>query len=267
MAAGSTDIGRDALLVAYLDDELDPQAHEQVEQLLQSDPAARAHLAALAEGGRPFRPAFDALLDAAPRERMEAALSAALLKAARRKPDRYRRALIATAAALMLLVGGGTAGYFIAKAPNLFEQEDEVEEAWIDAVAGQLALYDASSVANIKVDAAEQKAELDRLGEAVKLDLSEKNVSLEGLTLKRAELLHFQGRDVAQLLYASDKHGPVALCIMSQPGGEEEGEVESRDGLNYTYWSSGGRRFLLIGAAPEQSIDALGDTVRDRFGA
>jgi anti-sigma factor RsiW len=99
------------------------------------------------------------------------------------------------------------------------------------------------------------------------LDLSAPKAALEGLTLKRAELLHFQGRKVVELLYASEEHGPVALCIAAEPGGEGEGEVESLDNLNYMYWAAQGRRFLMIGAAPAKRIDALADVIAERFGS
>jgi anti-sigma factor RsiW len=261
MAARSEDIDTDALLVAYLDGELEPEAHQEVERRLRSDPSLRSRMTALAESIGPIRSSFDALLDAAPRARLETALATALAKAPRRRDHRYRQMLVATAAALLLLICGGIAGYFVAKAPvELFEEADAVEEEWVDAVAGQLSLYDAASVASIQVNDAEQRAQLRKLGDVLKLDLS-------GLALKRAELLHFQGRKVAQLLYASEEHGPVALCIMAEPGGEGEGEVESRNGLNFIYWSVGGRRFLLIGAAPAKRIDALADTVAARFGS
>jgi anti-sigma factor RsiW len=266
MVARSEDIDTDALLVAYLDGELEPEAHQQVERRLRSDPSLRSRMAALAESVRPIRSSFDALLEAAPRTRLEAAFSAALAKSSTRGRDRVPRRLLAAAAALLLLICGGVAGYLVAKAPvELFEETDTVEEEWVAAVAGQLSLYDAASVASIQVDDAEQRAQLNKLAHALKLDLSETNVALEGLALKRAELLHFQGREVAQLLYASEEHGPIALCIMAEPGGQREAEVENRDGLNFIYWAAGGRRFLLIGAAPAKRIDALADTVAARF--
>jgi hypothetical protein len=128
-----------------------------------------------------------------------------------------------------------------------------------------LSLYDSTSVAAIQVNDAEQQAQLSKMGDVLKLDLSQTKVAFEGLTLKRAEVYHFQGHAVAELLYASEKHGPVALCIMVKPGGEGEGEVESRDGLNFMYWAASGRRFLLIGAAPAERIEALGDKINARF--
>ena len=239
MTPGRPKIDNDALLVAYLDGELTPEVHQELEQRLRTDASLSARLAALAEVGQPLRSSFDALLEAAPRARLEAAFAAALAKAPRPRDHRYRQMLLAAAAALLLLIFGGVAGYFIAKAPiELFEEADTFEEEWIAAVAGQLSLYDAASVASIQVNDAEQKAQLSKLGEVLKLDLSAPKAALEGLTLKRAELLHFQGRKVVELLYASEEHGPVALCIAAEPGGEGEGEVESRDNLNYMYWAA-----------------------------
>ena len=190
MMPGPTNINNDALLVAYLDGALTPEARQDLEHRLATDASLRARLGVLAEGSRQIRSSFGALLKSAPRARLDAAFAAALAKAPRRRARRYREMLLAAAAALLLLICGGVAGYFIAKAPGeLFEEADAFEEQWIDAVAGQLSLYDATSVAAIKVDSAEQQAQLTKLGEILKLDLSAPKVELEGLTLKRAELL------------------------------------------------------------------------------
>jgi len=265
MALGpNTDI--DVLLVAYLDDELDPELRREVERRINVDDKLRTRLAALAEGGHELQRSFDTLLEAAPRARLDAGLAMVLTRTPKRREHRYRNTILAAAASLLLLICGGVAGYFIAKAPGeLFEEADAFEEEWIAAVAGQLQLYSADSVAAIDVNDGNQQAALTKLGEMLKLDLSPSNVTFEGLTLKRAELLHFQGQKIAELLYASEKHGPVALCIAMRPGGEGEGEVESKDGLNLMYWASGTRRFLLIGAAPEERIEELADAVNERF--
>lgn len=267
MAPEAHDIESDVLLVAYLDGELEPASRRVLEQRLRGDAALAARLAALAEAGRPLRGAFDALLDAAPRGGLEAAFAAAKAKAQGRAPQpRYRRMMMAAAASLLLLLCGSMIGYLVAKGPGaLFEEEDELEEAWVGAVAGQLSLLNADSLAAIDVSAAELEAQLGKLGGILGLDLSKERVTFEGLTLKRAGLLHFEGRAIAELLYASADHGPVALCIMVAPGGEGEGEVESRDGLNLMYWSKSGRRFLLIGDAPAETIESLGDTAASRF--
>jgi anti-sigma factor RsiW len=266
MAPGSEDIDKDALLVAYLDGELEPEVHHEVELMLGTDPSLRARLAAIAEGGRPVRSAYNALLESAPRDRLQARLATALADTARRGHDRLRRALLAAAAVLLLLLGGGVAGYLIAKPPvGPFEEANTDEAKLVDAVAGEMSLYGEASMAAIEVDDTERKAELSKLAQEVNLDLSEVRVTLQGLTFKRAELLQFQGSKVAQLLYASDRDDPIALCIMTESGGEAEREVESHDGLNLAYWSTGGRRFLLIGAAPTERIRVIADAVAAHF--
>jgi anti-sigma factor RsiW len=53
------EISLDAILVAYLDGELEPEAHEKLERLLKSDPSVRERLAMLSRGTRPFKRTFD----------------------------------------------------------------------------------------------------------------------------------------------------------------------------------------------------------------
>ena len=55
MASGPTNIDNDALLVAYLDGELKPEVHQELERRLRTDASLSARLAALAEGNRPLR--------------------------------------------------------------------------------------------------------------------------------------------------------------------------------------------------------------------
>ena len=73
MVPGPTKIDNDALLVAYLDGQLKPEVHQELEQRLRTDASLSARLTALAEVSQPLRVSFDALLEAAPRQRLEAA--------------------------------------------------------------------------------------------------------------------------------------------------------------------------------------------------
>jgi anti-sigma factor RsiW len=242
---GAGKIPLDAILVAYLDGELEPQAHEEVERLLESDPSVRERLAMLSRGIRPFKRSFDAVLQAAPRARLLARISSLVIKASRpRWLADYRQRLIATAAALLLLIGGGIAGYFLGQvSPDLFDMGNS-DEAWLDAVTKQVSLYNRAFVASIPVDENAQDVQLSRLSEPLKLDLSRARV-LPGLTLKRIELLQFENRPLAQLLYEGE-HGVVVLCIMPLPNGESEREVERRADLNTIYWASGDYRFCSL---------------------
>lgn len=262
---GAGKIPLDAILVAYLDGELEPQAHEELERLLESDPSVRERLAMLSRGIRPFKRSFDAVLQAAPRARLLARIFASVTKTSRpRWFADYRQRLIATAAALLLLIGGGTAGYFLGQvSPDLFEMGNS-DEAWLDAVTKQVSLYNREFVASIPIDENAQDVQLSRLSETLKLDLSRARVALPGLTLKRIELLQFENRPLAQLLYEGE-HGLVVLCIMPLPNGESEREAERRADLNTVYWASGDYRFLLAGPAPAETVESIADVVESRF--
>jgi anti-sigma factor RsiW len=262
MKAGG-EISLDAILVAYLDGELEPEAHEKLERLLKSDPSVRERLAMLSRGAGPFKRTFDAVLDSAPRERLQAQLNASANKFAH--PNwlaRSRRRGTTIAAALLLAIGA--VGYLLGQSsPDLFNIGNS-EEAWLDAVANQVSLYSRESVASIRVDETTQKTELGHLSERLKLDLSQARVALPGLTLKRVELLQFENRPLAQLLFEGE-HGVVVFCIMPEPGGESEREAERRANLNTVYWARGDYRFLLVGLAPADTMKKLADMVQSRF--
>lgn len=263
---GAEEIPLDAMLVAYLDSELEPEAHEEVERLLRSDASVRERLAALACGTRPLKHSFGAVLAAAPRERLQAQLAVSVKKiAGPRWFGGSRQWMFALPVSAALLIGGITAGYLLGRAsPDLFESGPTEEDAWLDAVTNQVALYSRESVASIPVDATARQAELRRLSEALKLDLSPPRVELPGLTLKRSELLQFEGHPIVQLLYEGE-HGVVALCIMAESKGEAERETERRADLNTIYWASGDYRFLLVGAAPAERLETIANVVQSRF--
>jgi anti-sigma factor RsiW len=268
----SGDRPTDAELVAYLDGALEPAAHGEVERLLRDDPAARDRLAALAAGGRPLRQVFDGLLEAAPRERLEAMLTDAV---ARTEPQPRRAAarrgmhwLGQIAAALLLVVVGAAGGYFAAggPAPGLIADlvDFDSSDAWRDTVAQQVSLYAGDSVAALPVNEAAQTVALARLSAALDMALSPQGTALPGLALKRVDLLQSRDRPLAQLLYYAADTGPVALCIMREEEADRGPTVERRAGLNLVYWTAGGRAFLLLGSAQAAQLRALADDIRNR---
>lgn len=268
----SGDRPTDAELVAYLDGALEPAAHGEIERQLRDDPVARDRLAALAAGGRPLREVFDGLLEAAPRERLQAMLADTV---ARTEPQPRRavagrgaRLLAQIAAALLLVVVGAAGGYFAAggPAPGLIADlvDFDGSDAWRDTVAQQVSLYAGDSVAALPVDEAAQAAALARLGSALDISLSPQGTALPGLVLKRADLLQSRDRPLAQLLYYAADTGPVALCIMREEEADHGPTVERRAGLNLVYWNAGGRAFLLLGGAQAARLQALADTIRTR---
>ena len=76
----------DARLVAFIDGELDERARAFLEERLAIDSVLRERLSRLQEGDRPFTAAFEALLDEAPVQRLEASLAKHIQRRERPRP-------------------------------------------------------------------------------------------------------------------------------------------------------------------------------------
>ena len=77
----------------------------------------------------------------------------------------------------------------------------------------------------------------------------------------RVELLQFENRPLAQLLYEGE-HGVVVLCIMPDSDGRSEREAERRVELNTVYWASEDHRFLLLGPVSVEAMEKMADLSR-----
>src|SRR5215510_721381 len=111
---GTGEISLDAILTSYLDGELEPEAHEILERLIKSDASVCERLSMLSRGVRPLKRAFDAVLQSAPRERLEAQFAASIAEFSRASwLVRSRRWVMAIAAALLLAIFAGTVGYLL----------------------------------------------------------------------------------------------------------------------------------------------------------
>lgn len=268
MTTGNSDNLSDAVLTAYLDGELEPAARGDVERRVASDLRIRERVAALTRGSLPFRDAFDLVLGSAPHDRLETALNVAI---ARSKPSEIvprrrllRHAPIAIAASLLLMVGA-TAGFMIGTAPPTFIGRMFAWDEWQQSVARQVSLYGRKSLAAIEVDPADLQAQLARLGAQLNVDLSAPVVALPGLSLKRADLLQIEDRPLIQLLYDGADTGPVALCIVAELDDDSERARRRIAGMNLVYWTAGGYGFLLVGAAPAETLWRLADVAARRF--
>ena len=149
MVAGSENI-------AYLDGELEPEVHDAVQRMLGADTSLRTRLAAIAEGTRPVRSAYNALLKSAPQDRLQALANALAIRPSAGSNDFVVRCWLR---------------------PQSSSCCSAAVLPAISAVAGEISLYDEASMAAIEFDHTALKAELNKLGQELKLDLSEANVT------------------------------------------------------------------------------------------
>lgn len=222
----------DEKLTAYLDDELEAAETAAITRAVAQDPAVAARLAALDLDMAALQSAFAPLLNEAP-----GALPAA---------SRWSRRLAYAAAACLLLgVGAGVFG-FITPAKNGWEIE----------VAHYQALYVGDTLAGIAPDEARLASQLTRASGLLGLPLeTEALAGFEGMTLRRAQVLGYEGQVLIQIAYSMADGTPVAFCILKRQHAVDM-PIEGVElvGLAAAKWQNAEHGFLTIGG---QDVDEM----------
>jgi anti-sigma factor RsiW len=258
----------DALLVAFLDDALDEAERDRLLARLEGDAALRARLEALRSGGLPFAPAFEALLEEAPLDRLRASLAAAPAReaspAGKARVSWPRRRALAAALAVAVFLAGLAAGRLAPPWPSR-QTVEENREDWRDAVAQYMSLYTADTFASAADDPAARAADLTALGQKLGVALTPDRVALSDLTFERAELLSYDQAPLGQLAYLDAREGPVLFCILSDSRPDAPVDRVELRGFAAASWAHGGRGFMVIGRLPAERIAQLATGLAQRF--
>ena len=265
MANPGDSIGSDdGLLTAYLDGELAGTERAGLEARLLSEPALKVRLDQLGRGGRAFGPAYDALLAAAPADRLSAMLAELTAKHAatgRRSAQSRMRVFAALAAALVIFVVGAGAGNLL---PTLLQKPAE-PPGWRQVVAEYQSLTTAETLAAIPDNAAAVSDELTLIGGKLALDLSPDTLALPNVRLKRAQLFAFRDKPLVQVAYLSPADGPIAFCIIANGKPDAAPAFEKREGYNIVFWTKAGRGYMLIGKASQGQLEAFAGDLSGRI--
>lgn len=269
----------DEELVAYLDQELSDEARARIAQRLAQDGELQRRLAFLANGARPFRQAFDALVELAPQARLDAMLSS-LSVGGRAAPQpapaatagswwraRLDRRLGLVAACLALFLAGMGSDYALRlwRGSQDVEAEGESKRTWRQEAAEYIALYSVDTLAAIPDTALPGQRELDAIGAKLGMPLSVDEMSLPGLPLKRAQILEYDGKPLAQFAYLDPHSGPIALCIYNEGHGDKPVVGAEQAGLYSINWSVNGRGFMLAGHAGPPELKRLAELLSRRM--
>jgi anti-sigma factor RsiW len=236
----------DALLVAWLDGELNAAEREALDARLAAEPLLSARLSTLREATANVDEGFDALLAAAPLDRLRGRLAGALATPAlaRRVSPFALRA--AAAAAVVFVFAAGLA-------TGRWSGESSTNDNWRSSVAEYMELYTGASFG---ADASPTLAEdLAMLSQRLGAPLDGERLQLAGLSLRRAELLQYDGAPLGQIGYL-DGTTPVAFCVTRDGEADAPLATSQRDGFAIAQWAKDGRGFMLIGKiAPERLAD------------
>jgi anti-sigma factor RsiW len=244
----------DEELVGYLDGQIEPTRWNEIDTALAQDQALAARLAALEIDNGALTAAFDAVTAAAPVDRLRARLNAQPTRPS--PPQRVPRwAAIAAA-----LIAGVALGYGVG-ASNLVRASKD----WHGAVADYQALYTRATLAAIADDRARQQPEVADVAEKLGLKVALEALQLPGLDFKRAQLLAFQGRPIAQFAYLDSHGNPVAFCVTSTDKGDSALKPETFGALHAVSWSKNGFGFIVIGAVQPETVQGAAELLAKRI--
>ncbi|PDT18312.1 Fis family transcriptional regulator [Rhizobium sp. J15] len=261
-------IPSDEDLTAFIDGELTAEEAARIETMVNEDKSVAERLEFLSRASLPFEQAFAPLLAEAPRQRLEVMLAAIpprdSLKPASAPSILTRRRFLGALAAS--LVAGIAIDRAVIGIGRSFSAKDENSE-WRAVVAEYISLYTPETLAGPVPAREEQAAQLGPLDEKLDLSLSPEAVALPGIDFKRALLLQYDAKPLAQIAYLDPETGPMALCIVRSDAGPKAPDLESRKGMNVVYWSNATHAFMLIGHAAADRMAAMADEVRGRVAA
>ncbi len=136
---------------------------------------------------------------------------------------------------------------------------------WHQAVADYQVLYTAETVTATPLAAETRAAGLAHVSNRLGLDVTEADISVDGLTFQRAQILAHEGKPLAQLVYLDAEQRPIAFCIMRLGGETAEPADTELAGLSATTWSKGGLDFIVIGPADPTHIRQAAEVLLTRL--
>lgn len=230
-------------LTAFLDGEADEALTQDIENALESDAELSARLDDLQIDSEQIKSAFDGLLNEAPP--MPSVFED--VRPSRSEPPAMRWQTIAATALFCLFVGGGI-GYFVSGSK---------QETWRDYAATYHALYINRTLSQIDQNAADIAEQLAGVSKALGKTIDPAALSQnDQLDYKRAQILGFEGRALAQLAFLSKVGAPVALCIIrAYDAADSDVKIKEMRGMSAASWTTGDFEYLLIGGTDKVLIE------------
>jgi anti-sigma factor RsiW len=234
----------DALLVAYVDGELDAEAIREVERLIAEDPRARQAVEIYRETAGLLRAACSEHAYAADSERLMPAAPCVL----RRAPRRYGWVV---GAALAACAVGFVGGARFAGWPSSEASEFASEVAEYHAVfAGE-----DRHLVELGTDRTDEFTSW--LGNRLGRRLTVPDLAAEGLKYVGGRMLVVNGRPVAQMMYTRPRGRPVALCITKLDGSAAPIQQSVIGKERTALWQDGTYGYVVVGELDEPEMRSI----------
>jgi anti-sigma factor RsiW len=220
-------------LTAYLDGEADATLVHDIEGAVSADAELRLRLASLTIQTGAVKSAFDAILPVA-------SAYPATIESMRNGPPAMTAWRTLAATALICLGLGWTASTLTTRAKT---------ETWQHYAATYHAMYVNGTLSHVTSTPAITAEDMKRVSDALGLAIDPAALAgVDQLDFKRAQVLGFDGRPVAQLAFLSTAGAPIALCITRTDAAQPRAVyADTVLGMASATWSKGAHEYLLIG--------------------
>lgn len=242
----SADRFSDEDLTAFLDGQADPVLSAEIGAELETDAHLQARLASLDIPIAALREGYDALLGQAPEPpRFD------VVEEKAPKP-RLWGLLGATFAGTF---AGGLAAGILAAILITPSSPEAPSPGWKAAVANYQSLYASATLEGVRPDADTMRAELARVSAALGVGLDDLPQA-RGLEYRRAQILDWKGKALAQIVYQRADGTPVAFCILPiDDTSPLPMNPMNTDGATAVSWHSGGYGYLMIGGSELETLE------------
>lgn len=241
----------DNVLRLFLEGALDQAKAKEIEIALLSDADLEARIMGLDDLAASVR----AVMETLPAEARVAKLAPKQAPVASAMQARPPRPWVTLAAACVIgvFIGYGASWFSGAAAPD-----------WRTEVAHYQSLYTADTISEIDQTTDETAAQVDRATSEVGATLPIAGLAgLDGLSLRRAQVLGFGGAPLAQIVFAHSSGAPVALCLVRTGYSSAALKMGERLKMASADWAVDGVEYLLIGDIDPAEMAEQATRIRD----
>lgn len=234
-------------ITAWLDGELPAQESREIGERIAADPVLSRRVDGMRLDRDALGRAFDALGTTAPTYPA--------------MPPAPRRGLFIGVALAASVALAFVTGFSLSGPPEIGD--------WKTEVAHYQILYVPDTLQALVPDPARLQQEFAKANERLGWELDAKTLGqIDGLTLRRVQILGFQGQPLIQVAYTEADGTPIAFCIMANDSGESSApKAGSLLGLASESWQDAQGRYLVIGDNDLPKISRYGAQIRQQGGA
>ncbi|MEM7207477.1 MAG: hypothetical protein AAF434_06620 [Pseudomonadota bacterium] len=236
---------QEALLLAYVDNQLDAEHIAEVEALIASDASAAELVEQFRSSALPYAEAFDQHLAEAPRELIsqieDKTANSSDQPAAETRVQPSIRRMRSMAAVLIV---GIFLGIVCSTILNKTSQNAQTP-TWLAQVASYHELYVRETVSGSAQVATPALAE--KLSEVLGDEMTIPDLREHQLEFRRGQVLQVEGAPLVQLAYLPSSGMPVALCITRNNAGDKALHSGVSHNLNYASWAKDGLSYVIVG--------------------